>query len=154
MPPTFLYLSALVVWVMVASMLWLVAAVMSFRQGWRVIARSLALAMAATFPAVFVFQAVAAPIIGAVLVGGLAVCRAIEPGSPATTANQAVIAVTTVVVCFAFLCAALSSIAGFYEGWRLGWSVGRGERLATALWQGPVLSWVARLLSMRRKEKG
>ena len=150
MPPTLLYLSALAVWVVVAVAVWLVAAAMSVRRAWRVTAGSLALAMAATFPAVLVFQIVAAPIVAAVLVGGLAVCKAIEPGPSTTTTNPAVIAGMIVVACLPFLCAALSSVAGFVEGWCLGWSVGKGERFSTALWQGPVLRRVGRVLSLRQ----
>jgi hypothetical protein len=49
------------VWIPFACVVWLLAGAMALSRGTRRNGLSLALAMAATFPAVFLFQAVVAP---------------------------------------------------------------------------------------------
>ena len=81
MPPTFVYMMALLVWVPIACLVWLVAAIMALRKASRQTARSLALATAGTFPGVFVFQIVAAPLVAAIGVANWLVWKTLEPGS-------------------------------------------------------------------------
>jgi hypothetical protein len=53
LPPTFIYFVALLVWISLACLVWLLAGVMALNPGARGKGLALALAMAATFPSVF-----------------------------------------------------------------------------------------------------
>ena len=56
MPPTFLYLLALIVYVAVACAVWMVAIVLAFSRRRRALAKKIAAGMAGSFPGVFIFQ--------------------------------------------------------------------------------------------------
>jgi hypothetical protein len=105
---------------------------------------ALALAMAATFPAVFLFQAVAAPLIVAMVVGAAWLSGILDPASKVThvTTNGLVIAMISGMVLLAFVIMLTVSILGFLEGWLLGWRCAYGERFRDVIRRGPT----ARLL--------
>jgi hypothetical protein len=65
--PVFAYVMIFGLWLFFACLVWLAAALMSPWRRTRPTARSLALAMAGTFPAVLLYQALAAPIALAIL---------------------------------------------------------------------------------------
>ena len=55
MPATFIYFVAMPVWILLACLVWLLAGVMALNRATRRKGLALALAMAATFPSVFLF---------------------------------------------------------------------------------------------------
>jgi hypothetical protein len=127
-PPTFAYVMMFLVWLVFASGVWLAAGLMLLSQRARRAARPLGLAMAATFPAVILFQIAASPVVAAILLA--------MPG-PSSAANRpALEAVSFTGVLFAFAIAAGMSLAGFFEGWRIGWRCGKGEQLRAVIEQG------------------
>jgi hypothetical protein len=74
--------------------------------------------MAATFPAVFLFQAVAAPLIVAMVVGAAWLSDILDPASKVThvTTNGLVIAMISGMVLLAFVIMLTVSILGFLRG--------------------------------------
>jgi hypothetical protein len=129
-------------WLALAFLVWLLAAVALVLRKTRPYAWPLALAMAGTFPGVFLFQIIAAPVVIAVLIVVWLVGQALEPGPIHTTDNPVVIAmgVAAVLTIFAFVLG--MSVAGFYEGWRTGWLVAKGEN-----WQDVIRQrWPVRLM--------
>lgn len=131
-PPTFIYFVALSVWIPLACLVWLLAGVLALNRGSRRKGLALALAMAATFPSVFLFQAAAAPLIIAMVVGVAWLSGILDPASTVThiTTNRLVIATISGMVLFAFVTMLTVSIMGFFEGWMLGWRCAHGERSA------------------------
>jgi hypothetical protein len=104
LPPTFIYFVALPVWMTLACLVWLLAGVMALNRGTRRKGWSLALAMAATFPSVFLFQAVAAPLIAAMIVGLAWVSAILDPASTThATSNGLVVAMAIGTALLAFV---------------------------------------------------
>ena len=141
MPPTFLYAMALVLWVMFACFVWLVAALMALAPRTRPLAWPTALAMAATFPGVFLFQAVAAPLIA------LIVLPFVLWDFEGTTTNPFVVAIGIAAVLPIFVIMAAMSLLGFTEGWRVGWRVAEGQSLRDAVRSGPTAKRIAAVRS-------
>ena len=147
MPPTFIYFLALLVWIPLACLVWLLAGVMALNRGTRRKGLAPALAMAATFPAVFLFQAVAAPLIVAMVVGAAWLSGILDPASKVThvTTNGLVIAMISGMVLLAFVIMLTVSILGFLEGWLLGWRCAYGERFRDVIRRGPTARLLRRL---------
>lgn len=147
MPPRFIYFVALSVWIPLACLVWFVAGAMAFNRGARRRALALALAMAATFPSVFLFQAAAAPLIVAMVVGAASLSGVLAPASTVThvTTNALAIATMSGTLMLAFIIMVTVSIAGFVEGWLLGWRCGHGERFRDAMKRGPTAGVLRRL---------
>jgi hypothetical protein len=146
LPPTFIYFVALPIWMTLACLVWLLAGVMALNRGTRRKGLSLALAMAATFPSVFLFQAVAAPLIAAVIVGLAWVSAISDPASTThTTSNGLVIAMAIGTALLAFVTMLTVSIIGFFEGWLLGWRCAHGEHFRDAVKRGPTVRLLWRL---------
>ena len=112
------------------------AAALAIFPGLRSRARSLALAMAATFPGVALFQLVTAPVLVVLLLGMRLVWKGLEPGASTTTENPVVIGMTVLVALLAFGLMLVMSVAGFCEGWRVGWVYGAGTPLRKAIKDG------------------
>jgi len=110
----------------------------------------MSLAMVGTFPGVFFFQLVAAPVAFAVLLIAWLVWRLIEPGNSTTTENPIVIGTSIAVVLIDLLVIGGMSLLGFYEGWRAGWQISKGSRWRDAIAHGPS----ARILRNLRKRRG
>ena len=138
MPPTFLYLMALIVWVGFAVAVWAVASVLAVLPRSRRTGLRLASAMACTFPAVIAYQLLAAPIVAALLLGMRLFWKTLEPGPATTTSNPAVILVSVSAAACAFFIALGLSIAGFWEGWRVGWLLVPGGHFWSAVHDGPL----------------
>ena len=147
MPPTFIYFVALMVWMTLACMVWLLAGAMALNRGTRGKGLSLALAMTATFPSVFLFQAVAAPLIAAMIVGMAWLSGFLDPASRVThaTTNGLVIAMSIGAALLAFVTMLTVSIIGFFEGGLLGWRCARGEHFRDVVKRGPTVRLLWRL---------
>jgi len=118
-------------------LVWFAAACLFIVPQTRSLARSLSLAMAGTFPGVFIFQLVAAPVAFAVLLVAWLVWRLIEPGNATTTENPIVIGTSIAVILIDLLIVGGMSLLGFYEGWRAAWLISKGRRWRAAIEQGP-----------------
>ena len=106
--------------------------------------------MVGTFPGVFFFQLVAAPVAFGVLLIAWLVWRLIEPGNSTTTENPIVIATSIAVILIDLVAVGGMSLLGFYEGWRAGWQISKGRRWRDAIDHGPS----ARILRYLRKRFG
>jgi hypothetical protein len=108
---------------------------------------SLALAMAVTFPSVFLFQAAAAPLIAAMIIGMAWLSGFLDPASGVThaTTNGLVIAMSIGAVLLAFATMLTVSIIGFFEGWLLGWRCAYGEHFRDVVNRGPTVRLLWRL---------
>jgi hypothetical protein len=87
---------------------------------------AVALAMAATFPSVFLFQAAAAPLLAGMVFGVSWLSSILDPASTVTT-NGLVIAMNIGTALLAFVTMLTVSIIGFFEGWLLGWGCAHGS---------------------------
>jgi hypothetical protein len=147
MPATFLYLMAFGAWLCLAGAVWVTAVCLAILPITRRVAGSLALAMAATFPAVFVFQIVAAPL--AVLIFGLGLLGLwwLGPGGDPAVGAGLMLAILAA----EFLLIGGMSLLGFYEGWRAGWMVSKGQGLGGVLARGPTARLVRALKGRRRR---
>ena len=102
--------------------------------------------MAATFPSVFAYQIIAAPFVAAFLSLGWVFWKVLDPGTSATAQNQ-LVTVVSFGIALASLCTMLGmSLAGFYEGWRIGWAFGKGRKFHDILAETPTLRLLVRLL--------
>jgi len=137
MPPTFVYLLMLLVWVFFACLVWLIAGFMLLTKRTRAFARPICFAMAGTFPFVFAFQTVAAPLVAVLLFVIWAFQKLVEPGASGTTENGLVIVVSIGAVLLSAGIVLGASLAGFYEGWRAGWAFAKGSRPKDILYEGP-----------------
>src|SRR5258706_3842679 len=112
MPPTFVYLMALLLWLVVAAAVWVVAAVLVVFPTKRRTGLRLACAMAFTFPGGVTYQVLAAPAVAALLLTLRLIWKTLEPGPETTTSNPVVIAVTIVTLVLAVEFVLVLSIAG------------------------------------------
>lgn len=147
LPPTFIYFVALSVWIPLACLVWLLAGVMALNRGTRRKGLALALAMVATFPSVFLFQAAAAPLIVAMVVGVAWLSGILDPASTVThvTTNGLVAAMISGIALLGFVTMLTVSIVGFFEGWLLGWRCAHGERFRDVIKRGPTARLLRRL---------
>jgi hypothetical protein len=131
------------VWIPAACIVWLAAFLMLFSARTRHLAGPLALAMAATFPGVLLFQIVTIPAVIVTEGGAYLFWRLLEPTMPDTTHNPAVFAdfVLTGLLTFGLMLA--MSVAGFYEGWRVGWGHAQGQTLGEIVRRGPTARLIA-----------
>ena len=121
MPPTFVYILALMGYFAVACAVWVVAVVLAIPSRTRGLAKRLAAGMAGSFPGVFLFQILAAPFVASVLLLGGGIFWLFHPGDIGST----VFMVTVAVLSFGIVAAA--SLLGFYVGWRIAWEVASGR---------------------------
>jgi hypothetical protein len=114
--------------------------------------------MAGTFPFVLAYQIMAAPIVAALLLlaGGVFMIIAspgfLRDGNAIVLGGILLVVITAAGVLFAL------SVAGFYEGWRVGWAYGSGRTLREVLSEAPMYRrlqrWSARAQAlMRRADK-
>ena len=150
MPPTFLYLMAFVLWLALAVAAWILCGVLLLLPGKRRTGLRLASAMAGTFPGVFFYQIIAAPIIFALLLMANFVSKIIEPGTATTTENPAVIFISICTLLISFAIAAGMSLTGYCEGWRTAWLMADGEGFVKTLKCG-LTARMLRLLIRRPK---
>jgi hypothetical protein len=135
------------IWMTLACVVWLLAGAMALKRSTRRKGLSLALAMAATFPSVFLFQAAAAPLIAAMIIGMAWLSGFLDPASRVThaTTNGLVIAMSIGAVLLAFVTMLTVSIIGFFEGWLLGWRCAHGQHFRDVVKRGPTVRLLWRL---------
>ncbi len=93
--------------------------------------------MAATFPAVLLFQIATIPAVIVAKAGAYLLWRLLEPSMPDTTHNTAVFADFVVAGLLTFGLMLAMSVIGFWEGWRVGWWCAQGRTLAKTVRRGP-----------------
>ena len=106
--------------------------------------------MATTFPFVFTYQIIAAPVVAALLLVAFAIWKILEPGASTMTQNPIVIVVSISVAFLSFGTILTMSLVGFYEGWRTGWACAKGRRFQEVLYEGPTVRLLGRFLQKAR----
>jgi len=149
MPPTFLYLLAFGAWLCLAFLVWLTSVCLLVLPMTRRFAGPLASAMACTFPAVFVFQLAALPIAAVIMGVALLAIRLVDPTNSPETSNSVVIGIGISMVLAEFAVFGGMSLLGFFEGWRTGWLVAKGQGLRDVISRG--IS--ARLLNIFKRRR-
>jgi hypothetical protein len=92
MPGAVIYMLALAIWILVACTIWCAAALMCVVPRTRPFAWPTSVAVAATFPFVFAYQIMAAPVVLAALLGAFILVMLVDPASlGGTTKNPVVI---------------------------------------------------------------
>ena len=134
MPGYVLYVMCFLPWAALATLVWIAALVM-YCIG-QPLARPLALAMAATFPTVFLFQMIAGAIDAVILLLVLWV------QSRHTSMGDTVLSWMLLQTIIAML---VMSAIGFYEGWNIGWAWGKGLRLRDVILERPSVRLARRL---------
>jgi preprotein translocase subunit SecY len=127
MPFVFGYMLALSTWIFVACVIWCAAGLMCVVRRTRRFAWPLSLATATTFPFVFAYQIMAAPVVFAMLLGALAFQRLVEPTSSGMIENPVVIGGFLSAFAVSAIVMFIASVVGFAEGWRTGWGIARGR---------------------------
>ncbi len=138
MPPAFVYIHLLILYVAVACVVWIVAAVLAIPHRTRMLAKKIAVGMAGSFPGVFIFQLLSAPLLALVLLIVGVLSRLFRTPD-------------VLIIVFA-LCIlsvpAVASLLGFYAGWRVAWELAAGrsarEFLAKDRAVGPLLRFLRR----------
>jgi len=105
--------------------------------------------MACTFPAVIVFQLAALPLAAIIMGVALLAIRLIDPTNSPETSNPAVIGIGLALVLAEFAVFAGMFLLGFFEGWRTGWLVAKGQGVRSVISRG--LS--ARLLNAFKRRR-
>src|SRR5690242_12936726 len=150
MPPGFIYLSALLIWCFFAVAVWVAAGLMRLSPRTRPLSRPLSFAMAGTFPFVFAYQILAAPLVAVVLLAAWIFWKAVEPGASTTTDNPLVILFSILAAVSSFSAILVMSMAGFYEGWRTGWKYANGRPLLEAACDGPTVKLLYQMFQRAR----
>lgn len=149
MPPTFLYLLAFCAWLCLAFLVWLTSACLLVLPPTRRFAGPLASAMACTFPAVIVFQLAALPFAAVVLGLALLAMRLVDPTSSPETTDPTVIGTGISLILTEFAIFGGMSLLGFFEGWRTGWLVAKGQGLREVI-SGGVSARMLSIFKCRR----
>ncbi len=144
MPPTFLYILALMVYFVGACAVWLVAVILAFSHSSRALAKKIAAGMAGSFPGVFLFQLISAPLVALIL---LTIAGISQLGKP----PDIIIAVIAMLVVPLIIgIPAIASLLGFYTGWRIAWELAAGrsarEFLRTDRILAPIVGFLRRRL--------
>ena len=143
MPPTFLYLLALMVYVAIACAVWMVAIVLAFSHRRRALAKKIAAGMAGSFPGVFIFQLISAIPVALIL---LTIAGIPHFGQP----PDIIIAILAPLMVLFIICIpAVASLLGFYAGWRVAWELAAGRSAREFLQADRVLGPVVRFLRRR-----
>ena len=149
MPPTFLYLLALIVYVAVACAVWLVALILAFSRHRRVLAKKIAAGMAGSFPGVFLFQLISAPLVALIL---LTVAGVSHFGQPPDSIIDLLAPFILLFVLFIIAIPTVASLLGFYAGWRVAWELASGrsgrEFLRTDRILAPIVRFLCRKLTI------
>jgi hypothetical protein len=127
MPPTFPYFLALGFYVTAAFAVWGFCVILAFIPSSRYLAKRVALGMFCSFPGVFSFQLLVAPIVAVVLLLFGVLIHLLSPSG----SWEAACFVALALVCFLLVAAA--SCLGFWVGWRVGWEFASGRSVRTYL---------------------
>jgi hypothetical protein len=139
MPPTFAYILALTAYIAVACIVWSIAIVLAFPRRTRILAKKIAAGMAGSFPGVFLFQLLSAPLLALVLltIGGIS--HFFRPPD----------IIIIVLVLFIVSIPTVASLLGFYTGWRVAWELAAGRSARTFLEADRILGPAVRFLRKR-----
>ena len=139
MPPTVAYILALMVYVAAACAVWMVAIVLAFSPRTRALAKKIAAGMAGSFPGVFLFQLISAPLLAVMLLTIAGISHFLRPPD----------VIIIVLALFIISIPALASLLGFYTGWRVAWELAAGRSAREFLQADRVLGPVVRFLRRR-----
>jgi hypothetical protein len=139
MPPTFAYILGLMVYFAAACAVWSVAIVLAFPQRTRVLAKKIAAGMAGSFPGVFLFQLISAPLIAVLLLSIAGISHFFRPPD----------VIIIVLALFSISIPAVASLLGFYTGWRVAWELAAGRSAREFLHSDRVVGPVVRFLRRR-----
>ena len=143
MQPGFLYILALLLYSAAACTVWMVAIILAFSPRTRALAKKIAAGMAGSFPGVFLFQLISAPLVALVL---LTIAGISHFGKP----PDIIIAVLApLIVLFIIGLPAVASLLGFYTGWRVAWELAAGRSTRELLRTDRVLSPIVSFLRTR-----
>jgi hypothetical protein len=143
MPPYFPYIYALMAYIAIACAVWFVAVVLAFPRRTRKFAKRIAAGMAGSFPGVFLFQLLSAPLAVVVLLLFGEIFSVFKPAGGWED------------ICFIGLflgtvgLVAVMSLLGFYTGWRVAWELAAGRSARAFLVTDRVLGPVVRFLRKR-----
>jgi hypothetical protein len=135
MPFAVMYIAALFAWILVACMIWCAAGLMCVVRRTRPFAWPTTVATAATFPFVFAYQFLAAPVVFTMLLGAFALEILVDPASlgGGTIKNPVVIVAFITALFGSHIIMLVASVAGFADGWRTGWGIARGRPINEVL---------------------
>ena len=143
MPPTFAYILALMLYVAAACIVWIAAIGLAFSQRTRPLAKKIAAGMAGSFPGVFLFQLVAAPLVVLIL---LTIAGISHFGQPP---DIFIAILAPMMLLFILGIPTVASLLGFYTGWRVAWELAAGRSAREFLRTDRVLSPVVGFLRRR-----
>ena len=139
MPPTFAYILALMVYIAAACVVWMVAIVLAFSPRTRAFAKKIAAGMAGSFPGVFLFQLISAPLLAVMLLTIAGISHFFRPPD----------VIIIFLALFIISIPAVASLLGFYTGWRVAWELAAGRSVREFLHTDRVLGPVVRCLRRR-----
>ncbi len=129
----------LIAYIALACIVWGLAILLAVPRATRPLASRVAAGMAGSFPGVFVFQALSAPVVALILLASGLVMSITARGG---WIDVALIGLGVV----ALAIFALASLAGFYAGWRAGWEAAAGRSARVYLAGHTILGVVFRVL--------
>jgi hypothetical protein len=143
-----IYMAALAVWILVTCTIWCAAALMCVVPRTRPFAWPTSVAAAATFPFVFAYQIMAAPVAFTMLLGAFVLAILVGPASLGGTTKNPVVIVGFISAVFgSAIIMFVASVAGFVDGWRTGWGLARGRPINEMLSYTIPKRWLNRLIS-------
>ena len=127
MPPTFAYILALMLYGLSATAIWTLSLFLAFVPRTRLLSCRLSLAMLLSFPSVFIYQIAAFPFVVLTFIIVILPFRFFQ----FIHSSDAIVLFLAVLVLIGGFAAA--SIAGFVDGWNLGWKVAGSIKFTDAL---------------------
>src|SRR5262245_9051093 len=141
MPPHVVYVAMFMLYIGLACVVWLFAALLAITPSMRSLAKRIASGMLVSFPGVLMYQFVGFLLALLYLGISLLVMAVVQPGAEITV---------NVVVVGALGIAAAASVAGFWAGWRAGWKLAAGYSVRQIMAQdwliGPIVVWRSQAL--------
>ena len=134
---------ALMLYIAAACVVWFVAVLLAIPRRTRALAKRIAAGMAGSFPGVFLFQVISAPMVALFLLMFAAIFAVFRP-----TGSWEVACFTGLFLGTVGLVAA-ASLLGFYAGWRIAWELAAGRSARTFLSADPVIGPIVRFLTRR-----
>ena len=147
MPPTFAYIMALMAYVVLATLVWILSGLLALIPRTRLAGTKIALAMLFSFPGVLAWQIAGFPILFVIALGlGLLLQLHIQ--------NDVVDTIGILLVVIILLGGSFAiSVAGFADGWRVGWSFAKCKDLQSAIKLSLFYRGFNRLINAVKKSK-
>jgi hypothetical protein len=143
MPPYFAYAFALICYLAAACVVWAVAALLVISSRTRQFAKQVAVGMAGSFPGVFLFQVLAAPVVLVTLLLFSAAFYLFKPAGVWEVVCIVGLLLSTVGVI------AVASVLGFYAGWRVAWEIAASRSPRMFILNYPFVGRVVQRLCIR-----